>query len=96
MPKDPITQLAMLRKQIDDIDKEIIEAFVKRMAITKHIARLKRKNCIDILQHDRWNNIIRSRRSWAKQKKLSKKFITNLLHLIHEESLNIQLGVKNN
>lgn len=87
-------RLDALRKEIDLIDKEIVDAFIRRMTIIEKVARLKMENGLELLQQDRWNTIKRTRKNWAKQKKLSGEFITGFLRLMHKESLRIQVKIK--
>lgn len=86
-----VDQLNILRKKIDNIDKEIIQLLVKRLAIVAKIAKYKKGNNMEVLQKSRWGSILRSRKAWADRKKISKTFIENIFRLIHCESMRIQL-----
>lgn len=86
-------KLEQLRKNIDNIDHDLIETLAARQRIIEEIGDFKKKNGISILQLDRWNDIIMSRPSWAAELGISKELIEELYKLIHTESIKIQNGI---
>ena len=79
-----------LRHEVDTIDEHLIRLLGKRMEIAGKMGALKRKNNISILQPNRWEEIIESRRSIGRENGLSGDFVFQLFQLIHEEAIERQ------
>ena len=73
-------QLDDLRKQIDEIDKSIINLLAKRMETVKKIGQLKKKRNIPVLDKSRWKKVIKSKKG----------FVKKIYNIIHEEALKIE------
>ncbi|KKT48035.1 MAG: Chorismate mutase [Candidatus Gottesmanbacteria bacterium GW2011_GWA2_44_17] len=73
-------QLDDLRKQIDEIDKSIINLLAKRMETVKKIGQLKKKSNIPVLDKSRWKKVIKSKKG----------FVKKIYNIIHEEALKIE------
>lgn len=82
-----------LRRQIDELDEEIINLLGDRMALADAIGAYKKRNNISILQSSRFNEIVEQAVIQGGNKGLSQGFITTLLHAIHQESINHQKEV---
>lgn len=89
------SHLEVLREQIDEIDKELLQTLSKRMDIVEKIGEHKRDNNITILQLKRWNEIISTRPDFAKMLGLTEEFAKKLYELIHEESIQRQTEIMN-
>ena len=87
--------LEELRDSIDTIDDEILTMLAKRMKVAREIGRYKKENNMTILQVERWNEILRTRRESGLNMDLSADFITKLYELIHDESIQHQTQVMN-
>jgi chorismate mutase len=87
--------LTILREQIDHLDDEIMQKLASRMKISEKIGQYKKENNVTILQVNRWEEIIQTRISLGKAMGLSSEFTTELLKLIHNESIQIQTKVMN-
>ncbi|MDR2836669.1 MAG: chorismate mutase [Bacteroidales bacterium] len=79
-----------LRKQIDDVDYQIIEKLINRFNLTDEIGKLKKNNSVSTLQIDRWNAILNSRTKYIENEKLREDFLIKFLNLIHDESIRRQ------
>lgn len=88
-------QLFKLRTLIDSLDDELIRILSKRMEIVSQIGEFKKQNNITILQIKRWNEIINDRLQKAEKMGLSKQFISKLLEILHQESIQIQNEILN-
>lgn len=88
-------KLENLRRQIDRIDKELIEALGKRMNIVYEMGEYKRDHNITILQIERWRDIINSRLKTADKLGLDRDFLLRLLQLVHNESIRMQTEILN-
>jgi len=87
--------LSILREQIDQLDDEIMQKLAARMKISEKIGQYKKENNVTILQVSRWEEIIQTRVSLAKAMGLEPEFTSELLKLIHHESIQIQTRVMN-
>lgn len=83
-------ELENWRKQIDAIDKKIIDSLAERIEIVKKIGKYKKEKKISALDKKRWQEILKYNLSKAQGLGLPKKFIKDLLNLIHKQSLKIQ------
>jgi chorismate mutase len=92
------TKLEMLRREIDKMDAELLDILNKRMKIVDEIGQYKKENNITILQIRRWSNMIDDRLNLGSRFGLDSEFLTQLLQLVHEESIRRQeeiMGLKN-
>lgn len=83
-------ELKNWRKQIDAIDKKIIDSLAERIEIVKKIGKYKKEKKISALDKKRWQEILQYNLSKAQRLGLPKKFIKDLLNLIHKQSLRFQ------
>ncbi|MEZ5013855.1 MAG: chorismate mutase [Chitinophagales bacterium] len=86
-------QLELLRERIDHLDNYLLELLSERMDIVRDIAEYKRENNLAIVQPSRWTEILESRLSTGMRKKLTEKFIKELFHAVHKESIHHQTEV---
>jgi chorismate mutase len=93
--KDFISHINSLRKEIDELDGQIIDLLTRRMDNARKIAVQKVKNDISIFQPDRWNEVLKSRIADGVSKSLSEEFMYQLFQYIHEESIRQQEQVLN-
>lgn len=82
--------LDQYRKEIDDIDWEILSLLAKRAGVSKEIWQYKKDNNLSALQNDRWNEVLSNRQQTAKMLWLSQEFVTKIWNCIHDESVKIQ------
>ena len=87
--------LSILREQIDQLDDEIMSKMAARMKISEKIGQYKKENGVTILQVARWEEIIQTRITLGKAMGLNADFTSDLLKLIHQESIQIQTKVMN-
>lgn len=84
-----------LRRQIDDIDDDVLNLLARRMQMAEKIGEYKKRNNIAILQTNRWSEILERAVAKGKLKGLSEDFITAMLRAIHQESIDRQEQVMN-
>lgn len=87
--------LSHLRSQIDEIDDEIMNMMSARMELANKIGEYKKENNISILQPVRWNEILENAVEKGAEKGLSEEFVSGLLKVVHQESINHQEKVMN-
>lgn len=83
-------QLAELRRQIDQIDAQLIDVLHKRQTVVSQIAAFKKAQRLSISHPAREENMISGRRRLAKQKQLSPEFVEDLFRLIIKQSRHVQ------
>lgn len=86
-------QLEMLRDKIDTLDSYLLEIISERMDIVREIAEYKRENNLAIVQPSRWTEILESRLATGIRKQLTEKFVKELFHAVHKESIHHQTEV---
>ncbi len=87
--------LSELRRQIDDIDEQLLELLAKRMRVSREIGVYKKEHNMPILQSPRYNEIMEKRSCMGTQMELNPEFIKEMLREIHEESVRQQMIVMN-
>ncbi len=88
--------LAILRRQIDTIDNELIELLARRMRVSRDIGQYKKEHNIQVLQAGRYDDVLRSRMKLAEQLDMSGEFMKTVYQAIHDESVRQQIEVLNN
>ncbi len=91
--KEFLETLEHLRREIDDMDDELLSLLGRRMKIADKIGDYKKRNNISILQTNRWNEILENAMTKGRSKGLSEEFVSTLLKAIHDESINHQESV---
>ena len=82
--------VASLRREIDQIDHELLEVLARRMEAVAKIGHYKDQFDVTPLQIQRWNEVIQSRLLEARQKSLDSGFIEELFQLLHGEAIRRQ------
>lgn len=82
--------LQQFRDQIKTIDLEIIYLLSRRFENVKQIWLLKKELGLDILQENRWNELLWDVLDESRARMMDDDFIVNIWNLIHEESKKIQ------
>ncbi len=92
----PAESLMQLRRQIDQLDNELLEVLAKRMNISREIGEYKKNHNMPIVQAGRYGDIMSTRIMAAKQMGMSEEFMRSVLSSIHEESVRIQVELSEN
>ncbi len=94
MDNNPKTEfnktLEVLRSEIFETDKEIIELLAKRFNFVRKVGQIKKENNIPPLDQTQWNKVLKTRKSVARELNLNENLIENVLELIHKESLRLE------
>lgn len=83
-------KLNLLRKEIDNIDLELLKLFKKRLKTARKIALVKKDNKLPILDKNREMNVINALQELGGKMDLDKAFIKNIWRLLLLESKKIQ------
>ncbi len=84
------SNIAHMRREIDEIDDDLLNLLSRRMAVSEEIGQYKKENNLAILQSDRWNEILQHSIEKGQLKGLSPAFIESVFRAIHQESINHQ------
>lgn len=87
--------LSELRRQIDQIDEQLLELLAKRMRISREIGVYKKEHNMPILQSPRYNEILMKRADMGESMELNPDFVKEILQEIHEESVRQQMIIMN-
>lgn len=87
--------LSDLRKQIDDLDNDLLELLAKRMRISREIGQFKKEHSLTVLQSGRYDEIMSKRVAQAASLGMSSEFMQVVLEAIHEESVRQQIEILN-
>jgi chorismate mutase len=85
--------LRSLREVIDDIDRELIQAFARRMQVVEKIGEFKHEHSVTILQIDRWLEVLKTRTAAGESLGIDRDLIVELCQLLHKASIRKQTEV---
>ena len=86
--------LSVLRKQIDELDEQLLTLLAKRMRISQEIGTYKMEHNMPVLQSGRYDQLLKSRQDMGSKLNLSGEFVDSIVKAIHEESVRVQLDLK--
>ena len=78
--------LDALRAEIDRLDDELIAVLAQRMAVSEKIGRLKKGLRMDIIDPQRWEEVLRDRLMKGELSGLDRDFLQSILKEIHNQS----------
>lgn len=84
-----------LRKQIDELDTQLLELLAKRMRVCREIGTYKKEHNLTVLQPQRYGEILDKRGAQGALCGMDAKFIKNVFESIHEESVRQQVEIIN-
>jgi chorismate mutase len=87
--------LASLRKQIDEMDTQLMDLLTKRMRVSREIAIYKREHTMAGVQATRYNEILDKRGAQGSLCGMSPDFVRRVYEAIHEESVRQQMEIIN-
>ena len=82
--------LSALRRQIDEIDNELLRLLARRMRVSREIGRYKLEHDMSVLQTPRYDHILKDRVEQAEKMEMSGSFTQKILEAIHAESVRQQ------
>ncbi|HPW90006.1 MAG TPA: bifunctional 3-deoxy-7-phosphoheptulonate synthase/chorismate mutase type II [Paludibacteraceae bacterium] len=94
--KQSTEDLVDLRREIDELDNNLLEILAKRMRVSKEIGTYKKEHGIAVLQTGRYNEILEKRINNGEKLGMSHEFMRTILEAIHEESVRVQIELMNN
>jgi chorismate mutase len=84
-----------LRKQIDELDNQLMELLAKRMRVCREIGHYKKEHNMTVLQTSRYNEILDKRGAQGSLLGMGPEFVAHVFENIHEESVRQQIEIIN-
>ena len=82
--------LTSLRTEIDQLDKQLWEIIGKRVDVARAIGEWKRTHGEDILQPQRYQQVVENCIATGQQYGLSEKIVREVMEIIHNESVRVE------
>jgi chorismate mutase len=92
---DVLDKLSLLRKEISEKDRQLLNILTERMKIVEQIGQVKKEKNVAVLQTKRWSEIIETMTECAELANLSPGFVERLFKEIHQESILHQQNIVN-
>ncbi|MCR5151842.1 MAG: bifunctional 3-deoxy-7-phosphoheptulonate synthase/chorismate mutase type II [Prevotella sp.] len=87
--------ITTLRKQIDELDNQLMDLLAKRMRVCREIGQYKKEHNMTVLQTARYNEILEKRGAQGALCGMSAKFVSKVFEEVHEESVRQQMEIIN-
>ncbi len=87
--------LSELRRQLDQLDEELLNILSQRMSISREIGRYKKEHNMKILQAQRYDEMLNKRIAQAIELGMDGNFMKSIIQAIHEESVRQQIDIVN-
>ena len=87
--------LTQMRKQIDELDTQIMDILAKRMRVCREIGHYKKEHNMTVLQASRYNEILNKRGVQGTLCGMAPDFVAKVFESIHEESVRQQIEIIN-
>lgn len=87
--------ISALRKQIDNLDNQLMELLSKRMRVCREIGHYKKEHNMTVLQTSRYNEILNKRGAQGSLCGMDPNFIKTIFEAVHEESVRQQIEIIN-
>ena len=84
-----------LRKQIDELDNQLMDLLAKRMRVCREIGQYKKEHNMTVLQTARYNEILEKRGAQGALCGMGAKFVKKIFEEVHEESVRQQIEILN-
>lgn len=88
-------ELAVYRRQIDEIDDALMGLIEKRMEVSRRIGEVKREKGIAVFQASRYNETMQRCDNYCRIAKLDAAAMKEIFEAVHSESIRQQLDIVN-
>ncbi|MDO5447123.1 MAG: bifunctional 3-deoxy-7-phosphoheptulonate synthase/chorismate mutase type II [Prevotellaceae bacterium] len=89
-----LEQINILRKQIDELDSQMIDVIARRMEICREIGRYKKENNMTVFQSNRYKSVLERLMNEAQKRNVDADCVKAIFEAIHEESVRQQSDLK--
>ena len=87
--------ITLLRKQVDELDNELMNLLSKRMRVCREIGQYKKEHNMTVFQANRYSEILDKRGAQGALLGMSSEFIAQVFEHVHEESVRQQMEIIN-
>ena len=87
--------ISLMRKQIDELDNQLMELLAKRMKVCREIGEYKKEHNMTVLQTSRYNEILNKRGAQGSLWGMAPDFIKTVFEAVHEEAVRQQMDIIN-
>lgn len=87
--------ITLLRKQVDELDNELMNLLSKRMRVCREIGQYKKEHNMTVFQTNRYSEILDKRGAQGALLGMSPEFIAQVFEHVHEESVRQQVEIIN-
>ena len=87
------TFMEQSRRNIDNVDRQLVEMLGARMALVERLAEYKRDNNVTLFQPDRWKEILDTRTKMGQKLGLYPELVEEIYKIIHMESIRKQTEI---
>lgn len=87
--------ITLLRKQVDELDNELMNLLSKRMRVCREIGQYKKEHNMTVFQANRYSEILDKRGAQGALLGMSPEFIVQVFEHVHEESVRQQVEIIN-
>lgn len=87
--------ITLLRKQVDELDNELMNLLSKRMRVCREIGQYKKEHNMTVFQANRYSEILDKRGVQGALLGMSPEFIAQVFEHVHEESVRQQVEIIN-
>ncbi len=87
--------ITQLRKQIDELDNDLMQLLAKRMRVCREIGQYKKEHNMTVLQAQRYNEILDKRGAQGALCGMDSDFVKTIFEAVHEESVRQQMEIIN-
>lgn len=87
--------ITLLRKQIDELDNDLMNLLSKRMRVCREIGQYKKEHNMTVFQATRYNEILEKRGAQGALMGMDPNFIARVFESVHEESVRQQMEIIN-
>ena len=84
-----------MRRQLDQLDEELLNILSQRMSISREIGRYKKEHNMKVLQANRYDEMLNRRIAQAIELGMDGNFVKYIIQAIHEESVRQQIDIVN-
>ncbi len=93
--KQSTENLTLLRQHIDECDNDLLNILSRRMAISREIGQYKKEHNMQVVQAQRYSEMISDRSKQGQEMGMSAEFIETVMQAVHEESVRQQIEIIN-
>ena len=87
--------ITQLRKQIDELDNQLMDILAKRMRVCREIGHYKKEHNMTVLQPTRYNEILNKRGAQGTLCGMDSDFVKVVFEAVHQESVRQQMEIIN-